>query len=63
MSSMLFVRVFIAWGYKMLFGVLIFPFDTAYIMSCPNDCLGLLHFELVSLQSLFPDNIVFNSCA
>ena len=47
----------------MLFGVLIFPFDTTYIMSCPNDCLSLVHFELVSLQSLFPDNIIFNSCS
>ena len=52
----MFVRVFTAWENKMLFGVLIFPFDTAYIMSCPNDRLSLVHFEVVSLQSLFPDN-------
>ena len=62
MSSVVFVRVFIACGNKMLFGLLIFLFDTAYIMSCPNDYLSLKHFEPVSLQSVFPDNIVFDSC-
>ena len=38
MSSVLFVRVFIAWEIKC--GVLIFPFDTTYIVAVDKDLTG-----------------------
>ena len=59
-SSALFARTFIAYGNKIIFGVLIFSIETAYNKYWLNDCWSLAQSEVTS-WSIFPDNIEFKS--